>query len=182
LLDRLDGLELCAEAQAQSSATGKFREFVRLFERAFNERSKKSLIGPLSDFLAPNGQGFTESEVKNWIEMIRHPLTHAAQRGRYLVEADAFPFIQRVEQAAYDVLLNKAEWRKRSVTRRGLWTPEAGTADPTSGIFLTKGKGATIQFQPFDALGGFPADLSAALTTIPETWWPKLSRQDADPH
>jgi len=173
MADRFDGLELCSEAQAQSTASGRFREFIRLFERAFSQRSKKQLVLSLSTFLLPNGQGYSEPEVRDWLVTKRHHLTHAGQRGPYLVESDIAPVIQRVEQAAYDVLLNKSNWRDGSPSRRNLWSPEVGTSDPGSSLFWTEGKEAALEFQAFDDLGGFPADLSAGLTAIPDAWWPR---------
>jgi len=174
--DRLDGLELCAEAQAQFTASGRFREFIRLFERAFSLRSKKQLVRPLSAFLLPNRAGYSGPEVRDWLVTKRHHLMHAGQRGSYLVESDIAPVIQRVEQAAYDVLFNKAEWRTPSASRRNLWAPEVGTFDPGTSIFLVKGKKASLEFQLFDNLGGFPADVSMSLNAIPDGWWPRPKR------
>lgn len=181
LADRLDGLELCAEAQSQHQASGKFREFVRLFERAFRVRSKRQLVEPLWVFLQGSGQGFTEAEVQDWLEKKRHPVTHAFQHGRFLLESDIAPIIQRVEQAAYDVLFNKAQWGTKSTARRQLWSPEAGTLDSDTSLFLTQGKGTTIQFQVFDRLAGFPGDLSARLTSVPEEWWANEAQTGPQP-
>lgn len=171
LSDRLDGLELCAEAQSQPTSGGKFRDFVRLFERAFGEHHMDRLSKSLLEFLESGGHGYTKQEVRDWLKKKRNLLSHAGQRGRYLVDAAISPVVGRVEQAAYDVLFNKELWRNSEVTRRKLWAPTIGTADAMNSVFLTKGEDATVHFQVFDRLGGFTADLNASLNTLPDGWW-----------
>ncbi len=103
--DRNDGVALMAEALSHGLASGQFREYVRLFEAGFgmpfSQVSKK-----LEQFLNP-GFGYTRAEILNWINM-RDPLTHAdlTRSKIILVNADVRKVTQRMQQAAYDFLLN----------------------------------------------------------------------------
>jgi hypothetical protein len=58
---RSDGVALMVEALAQDHALGRFRDFIRVFERAFARPAKK-LTKPVVAFLDPR-LGYTEAEV-----------------------------------------------------------------------------------------------------------------------
>lgn len=178
LQDRQDGVALLAEALCHRHSTGRFHETIRLFERAF-ATGGHALIQPLSDFLAKADLGYSPEEVSTWLNA-RDGATHADKRKRILFEADVARFVPRIEQAAYDVLMNKQEWRSRDVGRRTLWKPSAGTGGPTE-LFVTKGAGASFQFRVFDSFGRFPMCLGS-VSSIPENWWvkPIMTRDDSN--
>jgi hypothetical protein len=67
LVYRTDGLALLAEGLASDHASGRFREFMRLFERAFATDTGK-LLAPLRQFLDPRF-GHTEKELATWIRL-----------------------------------------------------------------------------------------------------------------
>lgn len=121
--DRQEGVLLMSEAFNQTSYSGQFRDFMRLFENAF-KLSTDQFSKKLSSFLNPKF-GYTRQEVINWYKL-RHPLSHADQKqsAAILYEADVVPVIDRVAQAAYDVFLNKALWNDSSTDRRNTWTPD----------------------------------------------------------
>jgi hypothetical protein len=172
LSDREDGVALMVEALAHDHATGRFHEFVRLFERAF-ACPAKTLGAALAAFLNPRF-GYDKDELSTWFEELRDPATHADARNEFLLEADLQPVIDRMEQAAFDVLLNKATWRDSSATRKEVWRPTAGTMDADGGAFIVKGTTPVTSGTILDEYGAFPVDLGAGVVaTRPEHWWPQ---------
>lgn len=177
LKDRLDGVALLAEALSHGHAMGKFHEFLRLFERAFKLSSSK-LVEPLAQFLTGASQGYTLKEVTRWVVELRHPATHADWRLNFFTESDVRPVIRRMEQAAYDVLFNKAKWRSLSVKRRNIWSPPAGTVADSADLFVVQGSEPSLEFQLLDDFGSYPLDLSAGIDVLPEGWWSKRFRRE----
>jgi len=174
LTDRLIGVEFLAEALSQRSASGQFREYVRLFESAFGTGKMRRLKKPLAEFLGGNNQRFTLPEVTDWLDDKRHGGTHArGSRGGVMLESDFAPVIGRIEQAAFDVLLNKLEWGTTSVARRNVWRPQAGALGTEGDIFIVQGAEANINMTVTDA-GGLPIHFQGFLT-LPEKWWSRQS-------
>lgn len=169
--DREEGVALMVEALANTHATGRFHEFVRLFERAF-ARPAKLLTDPLAVFLDPRF-GYDEAELGKWFEELRDPATHADARKEVLLERDVRPVIERMEQAAFDVLLNKATWRDPSPDRREIWVPTAGTFNADGGQFIVKGTTPVTTATILDEHGAFPMDLAGVIKERPESWWPQ---------
>lgn len=170
LNDRQDGVALMVEAMGSNHATGRFHEFIRLFERAFKLPPKK-LAPEVIAFLDPRF-GYTEPEVQHWFEELRDPATHADERNDIVFEADVQPVMDRMEQAAVDVLLNKKIWRDGSTERRDVWRPESGSKGPNE-LFYPQGKAeGGVLGRPLDEFGAFPFDFSAHLRTPPAGWWP----------
>jgi hypothetical protein len=165
LSDRQDGVALLAEGLSHSNALGRYHEFLRLFERAFG-RKTGGLVASLVPFLSTeeSPMGFTKREIHSWIEA-RPKAAHADRRPEFFLEADVRPWVNRMEEAAYDVLLNKASWREPSTARRDLWRPTAGSLDPTTDIFITSGTQAYLSYQVFDGFHAYPLVLAGPLTT-----------------
>lgn len=161
LSDRLDGVALLAEALGQSHASGQFHEIIRFFERAFGVGGH-ALISPMAQFLSCPPFNYNVEEVRKWFEL-RDGLTHADKRNEIFYEADALSTVGRMLQAAYDILLNKIEWRTISVKRRQSWKPVTGTLTAEGGLFLTKGEDFIGQFRLFDTWGRFPLNTEGAL-------------------
>ena len=177
LQDRLGGISLLAEALSHSHPTGRFHEFLRLFERAFHH-SSSALIEPLTEFLSnAKNQGFSEPEIRNWVVTLRHPTTHADRRDNFILEAGIRPVVHRMEQAAYDILFNKEDWRSPSSTRREIWKPISGTSSDKMDLFVIKGKGTSYNFQQLDGFSSYPLNLSGLglipSKLIPKNWWYK---------
>lgn len=81
--------------------------------------------------------------------------------------------MNRIEQAAYDVLFNKANWRQTDTRRRDVWKPLTGTSSSKGDIFVTQGmSGGGIQAQVLDQFASYPLHLEAVMTDLPEGWWP----------
>lgn len=160
LSDRLDGVALLAEALAHTHATGKYHEFVRLFERAFLLPIAR-LEKKLSSFLIGANLGYTRDEIRQWIQ-IRDPSIHADLKisQNLVFEVDVTRYIPRMEQAAYDLLLNKGKWREKGIDRRNIWKPEIATTSSRGDLQLTQGKGAKFQFHTFDEFKAYPLDLN----------------------
>ena len=170
--DRLDGAALLAEALSHTHPTGKFHELVRLFERAFR-LGPHSLVQPLREFLAGADMGYTLEEIKHWLEVLRHPATHADRRLEFVLESDVRPVIPRMTQAAYDVLFNKEDWRNPSPKRREVWRPTSGTRSASSDLFIVRGTPAVIETQAIDEVGSYPMHLGVTLNweRMPPQWW-----------
>lgn len=172
LQDRLDGVKLLVEALAHDHATGRYHELIRLFERAFKLRPGQ-LTDPVSAFLHSRF-GYTSDEVRGWFETHRDPATHADQREEFSVEGDLRPVVDRMEQAALDVLFNKDRWRDDSTDRRAVWTPRAGTEGPDGDVFVMQGSlPPALEGQLIDEFGCFPMNLDAVIIPTPEKWWPR---------
>lgn len=172
LADRLDGIALLAESLATRHASGRFHEFMRVFERAFALPAAR-LTDPLCAFLDQRFD-YSPIEIDGWIQL-RDPLSHADVRPSFVTEVDLDLLINRVEQAAFDVVLNKAEWRTRSSERRQVWEPRTIVAD-RSGAVLTVTSSAIGQSlvgaAPIDAFSTFRLDEAAGFLNRPASWWP----------
>jgi len=178
LWDRLDGLALLAEALAHDHATGKLHDFVRVFERAFTVTST-NLVTPLARFLAGAPGDFSRSEVERWLVGLRHPATHADRREAFLTEADVSPAIPRMQIGAYDVLLNKDQWRSTSSARRDTWRPTCWVGSDNTTIHVVKGREAKLQFHALDDFGRYPRDLSGFIRDPPDGWWCRKPREES---
>lgn len=168
LSDRLDGVSLLAEAISQAHLAGRFRDLIRVFERAF-ARSSAALVKPLATFLHIPLYGYTEAEVRNWLLDVRHPLTHADKGNAFLIERDVRPILRRVEEAAYEVLLNKRNWRKPDSAREVRWTPDAVLTQDTP--VIRRHSTPVIHFYLLDDLCCYGRDLNATMRKPPEEWW-----------
>lgn len=176
---RLDGLGMLADALSETSAVGRVRELFRLFERAF-QRGPSSLVAPLYALLADgprhDASQYTEAEVRRWMEQLRPESVHGDRREQYAREADAAPFLGRMEFAAYDVLLNKAVWRNPSPSRRNRVSFASAPAPDGGGAILLS-PDATIGMPWLDAFGVYPRDWEARVTPA-DGWIWKLPGQD----
>jgi hypothetical protein len=171
LLDRLDGVSLLAEALASDHRSGKFHEFLRIFERAFRLGPSK-LPAPLDAFL-DRRLNYTLDEIESWFST-RGPLTHADQRSTFATEKEVMTLISRMGQAAYDVLLNKETWRDPSTARRESWSPQIGlTISSGTEARVFTGEHTQIPAEaPSDWWGAFPIDFDSTNTNQPGSFWP----------
>lgn len=173
--DRVDGVSLMAEAQSSTHVTGKFVEFNRIFERAFGLAGAR-LINPLQQFLSPLFE-FSESEVRNIVFDTRNPAIHADKKEIFLTSSDIAPLIDRTEQAAYDVLLNKEKWRDSSTSRRSVWKPRSRLSRgniPT----IVRGDELKMTSQIFDQFGTYPLNLNGHIhNLLPEHCWVGIQNQ-----
>lgn len=128
LRDRWAGVRLMAEALSQGHVTGQLHELIRVLEVAF-ARAGTGLEKPLRQFLLQKPVfGYTEKEVHEWTSL-RDRATHAdGKKSKSLaLEGDVRPYAARIEQAAFDVLLNKRDWHTPTSDRRDVWTPSLVT-------------------------------------------------------
>lgn len=175
IIDRPDGVALLAEALSAGSITGQFHEYLRLFERAF-KRGPDALTPPLAKFLrGARALGYAKNEVQNWL-LLRGPATHADRRPTFVLSSDIAPIIWRVEQAAYDVIFNKKNWRAPDTARRDTYRWDTGSN--RKGLFSTQGRKPTLTSELHDMFGSYPHQMSS-LRTVPDDWWiGQLSRED----
>jgi hypothetical protein len=179
LSDRPDGVALLAEALAHDHVTGKFHEFMRLFERAFalppSQCEKK-----LAQLLEGANLGYDRSEVRRWIDL-RNPATHANDltQPHIVLESHVRPVIARIEQAAYDVLMNKKTWADPSRERRVMWRPKVATASAKNDLMLTKGEAASYVMQVLDPFEAFYYDAGFRLPKLPSNIWANWPETDS---
>ncbi len=167
--DRLDGVALLAEAFAQDHAVGRFRELMRVFERAF-ALPPGALPEPLVAFLDKRFR-YTLAELDRWFKL-RGPVTHADRRPEFVLEPDVRPVLHRMEQAAIDILMNKKFWRSKSVERRFVWNHHGWTTSANGSVILRRGSTARIGAQFLDQFGTFPTDLRGIVAgRLPDAWW-----------
>lgn len=175
--DRITGFALLSEAHQHNLESGKYREFVRLFELAFaNDFKRTAKI--LTNFLHPNF-GYTRKEINSWINF-RDPLTHADLKKSTIIylDSDIRTITHRMEQAAYDVLFNKKEWHVWSKERRSVWSPEAYTTSEND-LAIVQGSAPKIVAKILDEFGIFPLNLNGVLSSPPTDWWYKFSNKSA---
>lgn len=144
LLDakRTDGVVLLTEVLNARSPLGQFGQLWRFFERAF-KKDHWDAAKKLESFLAgASHHHFEESEIDSWAQA-RNRATHPNNKSRdnksrddFRLDSDVQPYIGRMLEAAYDVLLNKKEWWSSSVERRNVWTPVTGSSGPSDGTFV----------------------------------------------
>ena len=175
LQDRFDGLALLSEAFSNSHASGRFHEYIRLFERAF-ARSSGEIEKKLTQFLQDAGLGYDRREVGAWLAL-RHPSVHADGKKQefFATEGDFIPIISRMEQAAIDVLLNKLEWHRPSAARRQLWKPNCSTNSERGDLVIVQGSIVPFGFQLLDTYGVFLME-NCGLEKPPVNWWTKWAQ------
>lgn len=123
-------------------------------------------------FLSQSELGYERQEVENWLIKIRHPATHADEKEFFVTEPDVLPVIGRVEQAAYDVLMNKNDWRSVSHSRRDIWRAPCGSKNPMGDhLYLTRSCGLNVGFQMLDEFGTYPSSLDGIINFLPENWF-----------
>jgi hypothetical protein len=179
--DRLDGVNLLAEALAQNTALGKFRDFIRLYERAFRTPAGK-LSNLMLSFLNPRF-GYTTHEIDNWLDLRDRAIHADVKPERKLAyEKDVALLVSRMQQAAYDILANKKTWQHNDTERTERWIADAGTTSKLGDLYVTKGRGASIPMKILDGFGSYPLNLGGgiepALEYLEESYWTKRIDQD----
>ena len=170
---REEGVQILAEAISQTSTTGKFREYIRVFERAFR-LSGKQLAEPLEEFLYKRFN-YSRQEIDHWLS-VRDDLIHADERTskKLAFEKDTLIIEGRVKQAAYDVLFNKKNWREKDTLRREEYLPYAGTTSTSGDVYVVRGTGLNIKTQVFDNFGSYPMsaiNISTIIKKVRPQYW-----------
>lgn len=159
LKDRRDGVVLLGAAVRVGGGVAKLHELFRVFENGFG-RAGVGLIEPLTKFLQsyPGWDlEYTRSEVEFWVNRLRHPATHAdlKKSSRVAYDVDVERYLFRIEQAAYDVLFNKAKWNTGDVGREMRWS--FSVAQQGGGRLLADPKTGHMRLSlAFDHFGAFP--------------------------
>lgn len=170
--DRRDGVELLAEALADTHETGRFREITRFFELAFRAQPT-ALVRALADFLNHYDKlQYTHDEVERW-HQLRNRATHADRGGRrYVLAGEIRPVLMRVELAAYDVLFNKLNWHQADSGRRDIWEPAGGVLPDERHAVIRAHAPVRFEAQPlFDGFDAYPYDPTCKIDQHPEDWW-----------
>jgi hypothetical protein len=172
LFDRLDGVALLSEALNSSTALGRYMQLIRLLERAF-KLGPGSITVPLAEFLKPSPFDISLAEVETWTAA-RALSAHADRREEFYLDADVRPIVRRMQNAGYEVLLNKKDWRNPSSDRRELWRPTAGSQGTGPNLFVKQGVDAMITFQALDGYEAYPLVLAGPMDEVlPSAAWLK---------
>ena len=167
--DRVEAVALLAEAFAHQHPSGKYHEFLRFFERAF-ARKPRQLLAPMVRFFAGTPYGYTRAEIKEWLD-VRGASVHGYGQPPIL-ESGIRPLLPRIEQAAIDVLANKASWHDSSTDRRDGWHPAFGTSSRDGNAFIRQhAVDGSVGLQLLDGYNSYPIDLNAVMTSLPANLW-----------
>jgi hypothetical protein len=174
LTDRSDGVALLAEALTQDHAVGHARELYRFFERAF-ACNEKELGKSLKEFLKGTAHNFSATEINRWIKF-RGRTIHADRSDEFFLERDFRLISQRMEEAAYDILFNKEEWRSRTATRRIAFPIPIGTSSYNCrDMFKRPSAEEPITYQFLDAFSSYVINLEMGLKNLPTDWYHESS-------
>ena len=154
-LNDREGIPLLAEAMSQDQMGGRFRDLLRVFERAFAESADR-LVPMLPDFLALRPRlVYSKTEAKYWIVRLRGRAIHA-DRHPPLTGADLENYVDRILLAAYEVLFNKENWHSYDSSRRDVWTPLTGPLDTDGNCCLQPRTEAPHLGQLYETYGVSP--------------------------
>ena len=93
----------------------------------------------------------------------------------FATAGDVVPALGRLQQAAYDVLLNKVNWRSRDTDRRAVWTPVNGVLQDNGAIQLDTHTGY-VGSEVLDAFGVYPYGRDFHLA-VPDDWYTVFSER-----
>ena len=176
LLDRKESVSFLATANGLNDNVAKLHEYVRLFERAFAASSSK-LATLLFKFLSQNSLfDYTKEELKTWMVEKRHGATHADRRKTFVFSTDLINDIERIRQAAYDVLFNKVEWNSRSTTRREILKLHMMVSKRGMTIIKAAQKDhISLEDERFIKVDLGDIDFYGNPPKLPQNWWTKQS-------
>lgn len=155
LRDRPAGAALLSQALATNTAIGKYIAFCQLFENAFASPLGQ-LAQTVATFLAGNSLRYSLVETEHWFAQ-RGSAAHGDLRiAKQLAdEVEIGRFVFRMQQAAYDVLFNKATWHDRSLDRRDIWRPTTAVLDDPNDFQFVAGVPTNVQMRLFDPYTGW---------------------------
>ena len=165
--DRPDGLMLLAEALSDRNMLGRYVQLLRLLEHAFGSQLG-SFNRELIDFLGDTAtrHRFTRQEISQWVES-RPRVMHADRVDKPIWYArDVARTVHRLQEAATDVLFNKARWQRRDAQRRACRVPRRGTIDSEAGMFLTRGHDFQSTMGILEPFGSFPLFLGGDVESL----------------
>jgi hypothetical protein len=93
-----------------------------------------------------------------------------AARPELVFESDVRPVMGRIQQAAYDVLFNKALWHDADTQRREVWIPTQWVM-PDGELRILQQTALTMSIRPLDAFKAFPLNLTYRFAELPADWW-----------
>jgi hypothetical protein len=182
LEDRRTGVMLMAEAYSHTTMSGRYRDFVRFFEDAFHVKFYiPRMVKALTATLMPDMR-YSTDEIQRWAKL-RHPFTHAdgTPTRDLATEVDARGVAFRMEQAAMDILMNKAQWNNASTHRRSTWQPTAISTSSDGDQVIKAGSEASVGMLILDEFGVYPRAVHVE-HSLPDDWFWRLSGMDIDLH
>ena len=174
IVDRYDGIALMSEAMSHDHLGGKLHEYFRLFERAFKLGADK-IVKPMTHYFENLRYEYSVNEVESWMK-VRHSIAHGKANKINIIESHVAPIFGRVEQAAFDVLMNKKHWFDPSVDRRKLWHPDTGT--DSSGMFVTRNSKTKTVLNVLDEFEVFVINFECCTLPFQQNMWHKYIDED----
>jgi len=166
--DRFDGVQLLSEVHSQVNVLGMYRGLVRFFEAAFGIPFVQA-HGRMSKVLSAGHLGYGKAEIEKWTAL-RHGATHGDRlvTPDLVFEAEVWPYIGKMIDAAYDILMNKETWGDKSSGRRNIWRPLAYLQEDGS-MSITEGQEFRNVMRVSDEFGVFPLIFDGL--SLPTGWW-----------
>lgn len=174
IADRYDGIALMSEAISHDHLSGKLHEYFRLFERAFKLGADK-IVKPMTDYFDGLRYEYSEKEIESWMK-VRHSIAHGKASQHNVIESHVAPIFGRVEQAAFDILLNKKNWFNPDPVRRKLWHPDTGT--DSKGTFVTRCSKTITTYNILDEFEVFLINLECCTLPFQHNMWHKYISED----
>lgn len=173
LRDRLDGAALLAEAISHENSLGRYVQLLRVLELAFG-RGIGKFDAQLQQFLRDDAtrHWFTPNEIHHWVSS-RPRVMHADRSDRPIwYQRDVALTVNRLQEAVFDVVFNKANWRSPDSARRTARVPRRGSIDQSAGVFLTRGLDFSNSLRVLDPMGAFPMFLGGSIErAVPFGLW-----------
>lgn len=157
-IDRPEIAGLLSGALNAFAAASAFTAYIRLFEAAF-ALSHNQLRKPLHRFLASGPLNISKAESDDWIAL-RHAIAHSDRSGNAGFDGDAYPELERIKQAAYDVAFNKKKWKSPDSERESSGCVSS-VVEGSEKISVTEGVQCCINLVKSEALGRYPASPKA---------------------
>lgn len=156
LSDRSTGAKLLAQGLSTSHSIGRFLSFCQLFENGFAAQLEQ-LGSKLALFLEGANLGYSPDEVMAWLK-IRGSAAHGdLKRAKMIANEDQVSqLIRRMQQAAYDVLMNKRAWHTADVSRRDAWFPNTAVGSEPNKLVLVAGVPTNVSLQLLDPFTKWP--------------------------
>lgn len=171
LMDRIDGISILTEATNSNHAIGAFRDYIRLYERAFKRNKNSGIISKIIQFSNQTEFKYSKNELNTWFNL-RDPASHGDKKEITILESDIKKYLHRMRQMAYDILLNKKDWNSEKTEREERWKPKLGTFTDEDDIFIYKGLSSQAKATLLDEFGRYPMNLKITVNSksVPDNW------------
>ena len=177
LEERSIGAKLLAQGLCTTHPIGRFLSFCQLFENAFRTPFEQ-LTEILSEFLQGNNLDYSADEVSVWVDT-RGAAAHGdLKKARMIADEHAVrQFLDRMQQAAYDALMNKLNWHQKDAARREAWHPGTASKAKLGELVFVAGKPTNFRLRPMDPFTNWPVASDCRLEKSGDAVMPSVNVQ-----